>query len=110
VAGVDTFESGSAMQKPFKSSSLLYNCDLMKINKIYATCPKCGEKIDYLEVEHMTISKIYPIDYDKLIWDNDNWDGYKERYHYLCPECHKEIAKNEDEVLELFNKELGIKE
>jgi len=98
------------MQNPFKSLFLLYICDLMKINKIYATCPKCGKKIDYLEVEHRTISKIYPIDYDKLMWDNDNWDGYRENYRYLCPKCHKEIAKNEDEVLELFNKDLGIEE
>jgi len=27
-----------------------------------------------------------------------------------CPKCHKEIAKNDDEVLELFNKDLGVED
>jgi len=80
----------------------------VKVKKLYAICPKCGEKINYLEVYHTTISKIYAIeDYDndkeELIEDNGNWNDYREYYHYLCPKCHKEIAKNDDEILELFN-------
>jgi len=68
----------------------------------YAICPKCDEHIYYVEAEHTTTDKLYPTDQDNLNWDQDNWDNLQDSYRFLCPACHREIAEDEGEVLELF--------
>jgi len=68
----------------------------------YAICPKCHKPIYCVEGEHTTTDEIYPTDKDNLEWKTDYYDNLQDSYRFLCPVCHQEIAKDEDEILELF--------
>jgi len=68
----------------------------------FAICPKCHNKIYYVEGEHTTTDKLYPTDTENLEWETDDYDNLQDSYRFLCPECHEEIAKDEDEIMQLF--------
>jgi len=69
----------------------------------YAICPKCHSKIYYVEEEHVIKNKLYPSNENNIVWESEKDDNDLEAdYKFLCPKCHKIIAQDEDDVLDLF--------
>jgi len=68
----------------------------------YAICPECHERIYYIEAENTITDIIYPSNKDKLEWEAEDFNIAQQGYCFLCPKCHKEIAEDEYEILELF--------
>jgi len=76
---------------------------LDKDGEPYAICPKCHRRIYYVEEEHTITNRLYPSNENNIEWEpEDDYDDTEANYQFLCPECHKVIAQDEDEVLDLF--------